>query len=274
MLSNCAAERRYLARIERSLEAAATAVGSLAELTVDERCKPEVIKGTERKIASALRKALLEPGEGWLCEEDIDDYVRLGRDVVWMVDPVDGTHECMNGLPEWSISVGLVIDGTAVAGGVYNPATGESFLGSLNLGVTYNRQPVRVGNRTSLDGALVLASRQEFVRGEWIRFQGRHFSIRPLGSIAYKLALVSAGLADATWTLFPKHEWDVAAGVGLVSSAGGRVGFLGNAQFRFNRKQTLLPGLIAGGEGIWRDINSVLANSGPDASRTWERHSR
>ena len=51
-------------------------------------------------------------------------------------------------------------------------------------------------------------------------FEGRNFAIRPTGSVAYKLALVAAGLADATWTLSPKHEWDVAAGVALIQSAG------------------------------------------------------
>jgi fructose-1,6-bisphosphatase/inositol monophosphatase family enzyme len=69
----------------------------------------------------------------------------------------------------------------------------------------------------------VLASRQEYKRGEWAQFEGKQFSIRPTGSVAYKLALVSAGLADATWTLSPKHEWDIAAGVALVTSAGGTV---------------------------------------------------
>ena len=71
-----------------------------------------------------------------------------------------------------------------------------------------------------MNGAVVLASRQEFNRGEWARFEGRNFAIRPTGSVAYKLALVAAGLADATWTLSPKHEWDVAAGRGADQFVG------------------------------------------------------
>lgn len=256
------AEREYLSRIENSLESAGNVVGDLGQRKLDGELRQEVIRDTELRVGQVLRETLLGSGEGWLCEEDVDDRVRLGCEVVWIVDPVDGTKELINGLAEWSISVGLVIGGIPLAGGVYNPATRELFLGSLNLGVTYNKQQVRAGNRTSLDGALVLASRQEFIRGEWARFQDRNLSIRPTGSIAYKLGLVSAGLADATWTLSPKNEWDVAAGVALVRSSGGRVSFLGNTQFQFNRKETLLPGLVASGEGIWREVNCLLAGVG------------
>lgn len=258
-MASSSAERKYLARIENSLEIAGNVAGNLAPHTIDCALRQQVIRDTELRISQVLRETLLGPGEGWLCEEDVDDPVRLGCEVVWVVDPVDGTKELINGLAEWSISVGLVIGGIPLAGGVYNPMTRELFLGSLNLGVTYNRQPVRAGNRTSLEGAVVLASRQEFIRGEWARFQDRKFSIRPTGSIAYKLGLVSAGLADATWTLSPKHEWDVVAGVALVRSSGGRVSLPGNAEFQFNRKETLLPGLVASSEGIWGEVNCMLA---------------
>ena len=82
------------------------------------------------------------------------------------------------------------------------------------------RKAACTSQRTSLHGASVLASRREFLRGDWARFLGREFNVRPLGSVAYKLALISAGLADATWTLSPKNEWDIAAGVALVNAAG------------------------------------------------------
>ena len=254
------AERQYLARIEHSLEIAGNIAGNVGQHNIDYELRQEVIRDTELRVSRVLRETLLEPGEGWLSEEDPDDRVRLDCEVVWVVDPVDGTKELIDGLAEWSISVGLVIGGIPLAGGVYNPATRELFLGSLNLGVTYNRRQVRAGNRTNLDGALVLASRQEFIRGEWARFQNRKFSIRPTGSIAYKLGLVSAGLADATWTLSAKNEWDVAAGVALVRSSGGRVSFLGNTQFQFNQTETLLPGLVASGEGIWKEVNCLLGH--------------
>jgi myo-inositol-1(or 4)-monophosphatase len=66
-----------------------------------------------------------------------------------------------------------------------------------------------------------------------------------VGSVAYKLARVAAGLADATWTFVPKHEWDIAAGVALVQAAGGTVRTLGGLAPRFNQPASLLDGLLA-----------------------------
>jgi len=79
-----------------------------------------------------------------------------------------------------------------------------------------------------------------------------------MGSVAYKLARVAAGLADATWTLNPKSEWDVAAGVALVEAAGGHVQFLPNLRPTFNKKVTRLPGLLACGTPLKDQIVCFL----------------
>jgi myo-inositol-1(or 4)-monophosphatase len=70
-----------------------------------------------------------------------------------------------------------------------------------------------------MEGSLILASRIEVKRGDWKQFADGPFTIRHMGSVAYKMALVSAGLADITFTLTPKNEWDVAAGAALVESS-------------------------------------------------------
>jgi myo-inositol-1(or 4)-monophosphatase len=249
--------------MEAGLKTAAAVANECAvgKIQVIDKGGYDLITEVDRKISDVLREILLLPGEGWLSEEDQDNEERLCHDVVWVVDPLDGTREFLDGVPEWCLSVGLVVEGVAVAGGLYNPATDELFLGSLSCGVTYNKRPVQVGLKTSLNGAVVLASRQEFVRGEWELFQNKQFSIRPMGSIAYKLGLVSANLADATWTLNPKHEWDVAGGIALVNSAGGRVRCIGNALAQFNNKDTLLPGLFASGAAIWGELTRLLERS-------------
>jgi myo-inositol-1(or 4)-monophosphatase len=95
-------------------------------------------------------------------------------------------------------------------------------------------------------------------RGEWKPFENGPLEIRAMGSVAYKLALVSAGLADITFTLTPKHEWDIAAGAALVLSSGGFVSTLENAGFRGNRKNPLLSGLIAGGPHLRTELLSLL----------------
>jgi len=95
-----------------------------------------------------------------------------------------------------------------------------------------------------------VASRSEIRRGEWEPFRSAGFEVIPTGSVAYKLALVAAGLADATWTLQPKSEWDVAAGTALVLAAGGDVRLPDGERPTFNRPRTKLPGLIAAGRPL------------------------
>jgi myo-inositol-1(or 4)-monophosphatase len=212
------------------------------------------------EVNRVLRDCLVRPGEGWLSEETLDDSSRLACERVWVVDPIDGTKEFVSGIPEWCVSIGLVIDGQAVAGGICNPLSGLRVVGGVGLGCRYSGAPCSVQDGAQLHGIEVLASRSEVARGEWERYSSEEFTVVPTGSVAYKLARVAAGTAAATWTLVPKSEWDVAAGVALVHSAGGIAVLPDGSAPRFNRADVLLPGLIAAGPERLRSIRSRLAD--------------
>jgi myo-inositol-1(or 4)-monophosphatase len=252
-----------LERIERALGEAVGVLSQFVSGRVKADRKPSdrsLVTEADRSVNRVLRQSLLRDQEGWLSEEDPDDLERLKKHRVWVVDPLDGTREFVAGVPEWSISVAMVEGGRAIAGGVLNPATGEIFLGSTETGITYNSRQAHTSEKGRLEGAVVLASRTEVDHGEWARFQKASFIIQPMGSVAYKLALVAAGLADATWTLNPKSEWDVAAGVALVEAAGGHVQFLPNLRPTFNKKGTRLPGLFACGTLLRDEITILLGH--------------
>lgn len=238
-----------LIRIEAAVEAARTVFARFTPGAIETEYKigHDPVTEADRALDTALRRNLLREGEGWLSEESVDDVSRLSKNRVWVVDPLDGTREFVQGIPEFCVSIGLVEDGRPVAGGICNPATNETIIGALDCGVRYNGKPARPSQRTTLKGALILASRSEVNRGEWQQFQSAGYQIRPMGSVAYKLALVAAGQADITFTLTPKNEWDVAAGAALVSSAGGFVSTLENTPLQCNRRDPLLSGLLASG---------------------------
>lgn len=249
-----------LVRIEAALEAARSVFSRFTpgEVQAEFKAGHDPVTEADRSVDAALRQNLLRAGEGWLSEESADDLSRLDKQHVWVVDPLDGTREFVMGLPEFCVSIGYVENGKPVAGGIYNPATQEKFLGALDTGVLYNGKPGRPSQRTSLKGALVLASRSEVKRGEWKVFENAAFTVRPMGSVAYKLALVSAGLADVTFTLTPKNEWDVVAGAALVSSAGGFVSTLERTDLTANRKDPLLSGLLACGPLMKEELLSLV----------------
>ena len=251
-----------LGRIREALAAAVGAISSFVPGAVESEEKSGgrgPVTEADRVSHHVLRECLLRDGEGWLSEETIDDLARLRRRRVWVVDPLDGTSDFVAGIPEWCVSVAMVENGRPVAGGICNPATGEIFLGATESGVTYNGQPAVTSAKAGLEGAVVLASRSEVKRGEWEQFRNGICEIRPVGSVAYKLALVSAGRADATWTLTRKNEWDVAAGVALVEAAGGIVRGSNNSALRFNKRTPDLSGFFASGPHLSKEIAGLLA---------------
>lgn len=239
--------RDDLKRIAAALAAAADVLRGYSPSTVAVETKGAggPVTEADRAVNRLLFKMLPRDGEGWLSEETTDDHARLRWHRVWEVDPLDGTGEFLAGVPEWCVSIGLVEGGVPVAGGILNPITGETFLGSSETGVTLNGKPAGGRPVPDLKTALVLASRSEVKRGDWDHFRDVPFRVCPMGSVAYKLARVAAGLADATWTFFPKHEWDVAGGVALVRAAGGVVKTLEGLAPEFNRPQPRLDGLMA-----------------------------
>lgn len=249
-----------LERIQSALNAAREVFARFTPGEIDAEYKAghDPVTEADRAVDAVLRQNLLREGEGWLSEESVDDPSRLAKSRVWVVDPLDGTREFVLGLPEFCVSIGFVENGHPVAGGIYNPATKETIIGSIDSGILYNGQPARTSQRTSLQGALILASRSEVKRGEWQQFAGGEFEVRAMGSVAYKLALVAAGKADVTFTLTPKNEWDVAAGAALVQSAGGFVATLDNMPLRCNNRNPLLSGLLASGPYLKDELKAII----------------
>ncbi len=247
-------------RIHTALESARTVLNGFTPGAIEAKFKvgDDPITAADHAVDDVLRKTLLRPGEGWLSEETVDDFSRLDKERVWVVDPLDGTREFVQGIPEFCVSIAMVENGIPVAGGICNPATNELILGSRETGVTYNGKPTQPSQRKDLHGALVLASRSEVKRGEWKQFESAEFDIRPMGSVAYKLGLVAAGRADLTFTLVPKNEWDVAAGAALVESAGGWVLKLDNSPLRCNQKNPLISGLLAGSPFLREPLLDLL----------------
>lgn len=254
-----------LSRIDAGLRAAGAILLDLRSenLTVERKVeRNDPVTEADLRVDAVLRESLPRDGEGWLSEETADDAARLACEAVWVVDPLDGTREYIADIPEWCVSIGYVVNGEAVAGGIFNPMSDRCIVGAVGTGVTLNGQPVTVTAREELDGALVVGSRSEFRRGEWDRFQDVALRLQPTGSVAYKLGLVAAGLVDATWTLVPKSEWDVAAGIALVRAAGGAVRLPDGQPPVLNQPRPKLPGLIATSTRLMPQVWSLLEGPG------------
>jgi myo-inositol-1(or 4)-monophosphatase len=216
---------------------------------VREKSKDNPVTSADLAADAFLREAFAKrfPKDGWLSEETIDNLRRLDCRRVWVVDPLDGTKEFVRGLPEFALSVALVEDGRPILATVSNPATGELFHAQAGAGSFRNGIRTEVSRRKRFANALLLISRTESARFRIFENQCR---MNRLGSIAYKLSLVAAGVADITMSFRPKNEWDVCAGTLLIRESGGVVTDLYGDSFKFNRKEPQVRGVIAGNPSI------------------------
>ena len=211
----------------------------------------------DREADALLREALprIVPA-AWLSEETVDDRARLGAARVWIVDPLDGTKEFVEGVPHYAVSIGLVEDGAPVLGVVHNPSSGTTVAAVRGGTVLRDGVPARC-----TDGRRLGASRSEIKRGEFAPFEAG-WQVEPLGSIAWKMALVACGEIAATVSRGPKHEWDVCGGAALVLAAGGRAEDCFGGALQFNNEFPKTKGVVAGAPEAFARLRARLDEVG------------
>jgi myo-inositol-1(or 4)-monophosphatase len=232
----------------------------MTEYAVDYKGNDSPVTIADREANHKIHEILQGefPAYGWLSEETADTPARLSCRRVWVVDPMDGTKEFIQKIPEFMVSIALIEEGRPVVGVTYNPALDQLFWTVRGHGAWCGEQRLQVSRTDRLAEATVLSSRSETKRGEWTEFAAL-FRTRPTGGAAYKLSQVACGEADATFTLVPKNEWDICAGALLIEEAGGAVSHLHGQPVIFNQPKTLLPGLVASNSLLHAQILAVVA---------------
>jgi len=199
----------------------------------------------DKAIADRLRAAF--PDDAILSEETIREDARLEKSRVWIVDPMDGTKEFTKRIPEFAVSIALAEEGEPVVGAIHNPATGVTIWATRGGGTFRDDRRVSVSSCERLSDAVVIASRTEISRNQFAPYNGWFKELRPVGSIAWKLACVASGDGNLNISVAPKNEWDVCAGDLLVREAGGIYVDFEGATRRYNQADTLIDkGMAAG----------------------------
>jgi len=199
----------------------------------------------DRAIAAVLRAAF--PDDGLLSEEALSDPSRVEKHRVWIVDPMDGTKEFTKEIPEFAVSIALVENGEPMMGVVRNPAADVTVWASKGDGAFRDGERTRVSSIDRLEDAVMIASRTEISREKFKDHEGWFREIRPVGSIAWKLACIACGEGDLNISLAPKNEWDVCAGDVLVREAGGIYTAFDGSNRLYNQADPLIEAFMAAG---------------------------
>jgi myo-inositol-1(or 4)-monophosphatase len=194
-------------------------------------------------LESRLRSAT--PDYGWLSEESADDEVRLGKPLVWIVDPIDGTRSYLAGREDWCVSVALVEGALPLLAAVFAPVSGEFFFAARGAGATLNAVAIQATSGISLDfsriaGPKPLVERLNRGPGE--------ISLYPrIGSLALRLCRVAEGRLDAAFAGGQSRDWDLAAANLIVQEANGNMTALSGDTILYNRQEVTHGVLVAAG---------------------------
>lgn len=194
-------------------------------------------------IETRLRAAT--PDYGWLSEESADDSVRLGKSLTWIVDPIDGTRAYLEKRDDWSVSIGLVANGSPVLGAVFAPASDEFFFAVRGRGTRLNGAPVTAAPGEAINFPKIAGPKPLVERLGGMK-EGENLYPR-IGSLALRLVKVAEGRLDAAFAGGNSRDWDLAAADLIVHEAGGEMTSLAGERLVYNQTDVRHGLLVAAG---------------------------
>jgi myo-inositol-1(or 4)-monophosphatase len=219
---------------ELAREAGALLLSFFGKVAIEYKGDADLVTQADRSceelIVGRIRKQW--PGHDLIGEEGSRN--ETGSDYRWHIDPLDGTTNFAHGFPVFCVSLGLEYKGERIVGVIYDPTRDEMFTAEKGSGASLNGHKIHVSQAARLAESLVATGfpSQKRHKNPNIHFYHqitlRSHGVRRAGSAALDLCCVACGRYDAFWE-FNLNSWDTAAGVLLVTEAGGKVtDFFGN----------------------------------------------
>jgi len=201
-----------------------------------------------------LRRELgaLLPAAAWLSEETADDKLRTRSDLIWLVDPIDGTRDFVHGRAGWSVSVALISAGKPLIGMLAAPARQEEWLAVAGQGSTLNGAPLKASTRDKFAGARVPTDQLPSGDSDLV-------AVEKPNSIALRIAMVADDRADLLATLRWGFEWDIAAATLIAREAGAQVSDAFGQPLAYNKHDPRDFGVLVSSPGIHEDAVARLA---------------
>ena len=214
-------------------------------------------KRTEKIIIEELQKAHSDYG---IITEESGSINTANKNNRWIIDPIDGTTNFLNGIPQFAISIGYEEESEIKCGVIFDPIKNEMFCAEKGNGAYLNNSRIRVSNKKKLKDALLVTGgpRQSSkikkeIFSEFVEVSNNILSpVRKFGSAALDLAYVACGRFDGYWQR-ELNYWDVAAGIIILKEAGGFVNFFGE-----NNKDPLKRNILASNSNIHDEFSNLI----------------
>ena len=213
-------------------------------------------KRTEEILINELQKAHPEYG---IVTEETGIINKSNTKNRWIIDPIDGTMNFMNGIPQFAISVGYEENNEIKCGVIFNPILNEMFYAEKGNGSYLNNSRIRVSSKRKIGDSLVvtggpkgLSKIKDKIFSEYINISNNVSNVRKFGSAALDMAYVAAGRFDGYWQR-ELNYWDIAAGIIIVKEAGGFVEF-----FDEDNNKPLKKNILATNSSIHDQLSNLI----------------
>ena len=213
-------------------------------------------KRTEKILIEELQKAHPEYG---IITEETGIINKTNTKNRWIIDPIDGTFNFMNGIPQFAISVGYEEENEIKCGVIFNPIMNELFYAEKGNGAFLNNSRIRVSKKNKIKDALIVTGGPKGASGikdqifsEYINVSKNVANVRKFGSAALDVAYVACGRFDGYWQR-ELNYWDIAAGMIILKEAGGFVDF-----FEEDKNATLKKNILASNSFIHEELRELI----------------
>ena len=218
--------------------------GEIEKLQVSLKGPGDFVTASDKKVEKILIEELQKARPDYsILSEEIGKIDNKDKEFRWIIDPIDGTLNFLHGIPHFGISIALEKQGEIICGLVFDPIKNELFTAEKGNGSYLNNQRMRVSGRTKLKESIVFtggprstSKDRDKMFKEYEKISNAVMApVRKLGSAALDMSYVAAGRCDAFWHRNLNY-WDFAAGIVLISEAGGFVSdFYGDKNYLKNK---------------------------------------
>ncbi len=213
-------------------------------------------KRTEKIIIEELQRAHPEYG---IISEEAGVINKSNNNNRWIIDPIDGTLNFLNGIPQFAISIGYEEQSEIKCGVIFNPITNEMFIAEKGCGAYLNNSRIRVSNKKKIRDSILVTGGpkqeskiKEKIFSEYISISKKVTNVRKFGSAALDMAYVACGRFDGYWQREINY-WDIAAGILIIKEAGGFVEF-----FDDDKKFPLKKNILACNTNIHDELRQLI----------------
>ena len=213
--------------------------GEIEKLQVSEKGPGDFVTASDKRVEKIIINELNVENSKYsvLCEEK-GELIGKNKEKRWIIDPIDGTTNFLNGLPHFAISIAYEEKGEILSGIIFDPIKNEMFFAEKGQGAYLNDIRTRVSNKSDFKNSLLVTGGPRYTSNikdkvfkEYIELAKKvRPPIRKSGSAALDLAYVAAGRFDGTWHRELKY-WDIAAGIIIVKESGGYIENLSEKSF-------------------------------------------